>query len=102
MDLETFRELVRNTVRLYERVNGHAAIRTWELITHHSEVGALSHLMNNADLQQGFEVLRDAGQLDQTFESLIVNNTEFFEPEIVEVAQWRLNHPYDLLGNNFR
>ncbi len=97
MDVETFRELVRNTVRLYERVNGHAAVNTWNLIKRLGEEGALSHLMNNADLQQGFKALRDVGKLDRTFESLIVNNPDFFQPDTIEVAQWRLNNPYDLL-----
>ena len=61
------------------------------------EVTALSRLMESADLQQGFEVLRDRQQLDKTFEAVVVRHRELFSTEIVEAAEWRLANAHSLL-----
>jgi len=60
---ETFKEEVKKVIELYESAIGHAATRTWPLIEKYGEIGALSRLVVSADLQKGFKVLRDRGQL---------------------------------------
>lgn len=89
---------VENAISAYEAANNHAAIRTREMFAHHNNnyVMVLSLLMKSPDLQQGFKVLRDTNQLEKTFEAVILRHKELFEPEVIEVAQWRLDHPYDL------
>jgi hypothetical protein len=98
MSEKAFRDDVEKTILLYEDANGYAASRTRQMIAKHGEIKAISILMVSADLQQGFEVLRDSNQLDKTFESLVVKNHQLFEVEIVEAAKWRLEHPYDLFA----
>ena len=92
-----FRVEVRRAVELYEQANQRPATRTRQMIAEHGEIEALSRLMLSPDLQQGFQVLRDSNRLDQTFEAVVVRFQELFTPEVVEAAQWRLDHPYDLL-----
>ena len=94
---EEFRAEVERAILLYEEANSHVANRTRRMIAERGEVDALSRLMVTPDLQQGFKVLRDSGQLDLTFESVVVRFHHLFSPEVVEAAQWRLKHPYDLL-----
>jgi hypothetical protein len=50
----------------------------------------------NADLQQGFKVLRDHGRLDKTFEALVIKFQHLFKPEVVQAAKWRLENPNEL------
>jgi hypothetical protein len=66
------------------------------MIDAYGEIEALSRLMSGGDLQQGFKALRDNGQLDQSFEQIVVQFPHYFRPEVVEVAQFRLDNPYDL------
>jgi len=91
-----FQQQVELTLQLYEREIGHPATRTRPMIDRYGEIGALSRLMVSADLQKGFKVLRDSNQLDKTFEAVVVRFKHLFKPEVVEAAQWRLAHPYDL------
>ena len=88
---------VELTIKIYEQKIGHAARRTRDMIDRHGAIDALSRLMVSADLQQGFKVLRDSNQLDKTFEAVVVRFQDLFTSDIVQAAQWRLNHPYDLL-----
>lgn len=88
---------VEKAIKAYEAANGHPATRTRELIRTYREVEALSRLMVNANLQQGFQVLRDTGQLDKTFESIVVKYQKLFAPDVVEAAKWRLAHAHELL-----
>lgn len=90
---------VENAISAYESANNRVAIRTREMFTHHNNdyVLVLSLLMKSPDLQQGFRVLRDSNKLEKTFESVILRHKELFEPEVIEAAKWRLDHPYDLL-----
>lgn len=67
------------------------------MISELGEVEALSRLMISPDLQQGFKVLRDKKQLDKTFEAVVVRYKQFFQPEVIEAAQWRLDNPHSLL-----
>lgn len=95
-DPEFMRE-VECTVELYEKTIGHAAARTRQMIDRYGEVEALSRLMVSADLQQGFKVLRDSNQLDESFEAVVVRFQHLFRSDAVKAAQWRLDHPYELL-----
>jgi len=97
MSEAAFEEEVKHAILLHERAIGHTATRTWPMIAKYGEVGALSRLMVSADLQQGFKVLRDRGQLDKTFEALVLRFQHLFKPDVVQAAQWRLAHPYELL-----
>jgi len=97
MSEEVFREEVEHAISLYEKAIGHAATRTWPMIAKYGEVEALSRLMVSADVQQGFKVLRDRGQLDKTFEALVLRFQHLFKPDVIKAAQWRLAHPYELL-----
>ena len=92
-----FLDEVEYAIKLYERASHHAATRTRQMIERYGEIDALSRLMVSADLQQGFRVLRDSDQLDKTFEAVVVRFGHLFKPDIVEAAQWRLDHPDELL-----
>lgn len=92
-----FTEEVQKVVIIYEREIGHAASRTRQMVDRLGEREALSRLMISGDLQQGFKVLCDRGLLDKTFEALVVRFKDLFKKEVVQAAQWRLDHPNDLL-----
>lgn len=92
-----FNEEVERVVIIYEREIGHFASRTRQMIDRLGEIEALSRLMISGDLQQGFKVLRDRGLIRKTFEALVVRFKDLFKPEVVQAAQWRLDHPYELL-----
>jgi hypothetical protein len=93
----TFHDDVERAIQQYEQITSHAASRTRQMIDRYGEVEALSRLMVSADLQQGFKALRDRNQLEFTFEAAVVRYRELFGEEVVQAAQWRLEHPYDLL-----
>jgi hypothetical protein len=95
--LRSVREDVNQVLALYEQLIGVPASRTWPMLAKYGYVGALSRLVVSADLQKGFKVLRDSNRLDETFEAVIVRHKRLFAPEVVQAAQWRLEHPYDLL-----
>lgn len=97
MSDQAFLEEVKKAIALYEQINRHYASRTRQMIADLGDIEALSRLMVSPDLQQGFQALRDAGKLDMTFESVVVRFQHLFRPDIVEAAQWRLMHPYQLL-----
>ena len=92
-----FQKEVAEVLVVYEQTIGHAATRTRAMIGEHGAVGALTRLMVSPDLQQGFKVLRDNGQLSLTFEALVVQHKALFGREAIEAAQWRLDNPYQLL-----
>jgi hypothetical protein len=94
---QAFRDEVEKAIVLYEQINKHYAGRTRDMISKHGEIEALSRLMVSADLQKGFQALRDAGQLENTFESVVVRFQHLFRPDVLEAAQWRLKHPHQLL-----
>jgi len=88
---------VEQAIQLYEGAITHAATRTRNMIAQYGVIEALSRLMVTPDLQQGFKVLRDRDQLDKTFEAVVVRFQHPFAPDVIQAAQWRLTHPYDLL-----
>ncbi len=94
---KAFLDDVEKAIVLYEDSIDHAATRTRQMIEENGVIEALSRLMVSPDLQQGFRVLRDSNQLDKTFESIVVKFQHLFQPDVVEAAKWRLEHPYDLL-----
>lgn len=91
------RAAVERTIELYEQANNRPATRTRQMIDEHGEIETLSRLMLSANLQQGFQVLRDSNRLNRTFEALVIRFQKLFTPEVVEAARWRLDHPFDLL-----
>ena len=97
MDESALQIEVDQAIKFYERAIGHAAARTRQMIDTYGEIEALSRLMVSADLQQGFKVLRDRDQLDQTFEAVVVRFRSLFENQVVQAAQWRLDNPHNLL-----
>ena len=94
---QSFHNEVKRAIASYEQENKRYANRTRQMIAKYGEIEALSRLMINADLQMGFQTLRDAGYLDKTFEAVVVRFPDKFKPDVVEAAQWRLDHPYQLL-----
>lgn len=97
MDEAAFLAAVEHAVDVYEQAIRQDAHRTRNMIENYGEVEALSRLIVSADLQQGFKVLRDSGQLDLTFEAVVVRFPGFFQDEVVQAAQWRLDNPHRLL-----
>jgi len=93
---ELHREIDRAIVA-YEQAIQHYASRTRQLIDSYGYEGALSRLVVSADLQQGFRVLRDLGQLDLTFESIVTRYPSHFPRDAVEAAQWRITNADTLL-----
>jgi hypothetical protein len=97
MPKENFLTEVSQAIALYERTIGQAATRTRKMIEDYGEIEALSRLMKSADLQQGFKALRDANQLESTFEAIVVRFSDLFAPDVVEAAKWRLKNSHNLL-----
>lgn len=87
---------VENAIERYEELIGRHASRTREVIDRYGYVPALSRLVVSADLQSGFKMLRDRGELDLTFEAIVVRFHEQFEPRIVEAARFRLENAQEL------
>ncbi len=97
MSEAAFKQQVKYSIELYESLNRHFAGRVRQMIEDYGEVAAISRLVTSPNLQQGFKVLRDHGHLDKTFEAVGVRFKCLFRPDVIEAAQWRLDHPYDLL-----
>jgi hypothetical protein len=94
---QVFLAEVERTIRLYESIIRCGALGTREKIKTHGVIEALSQLMMSPDLQKGFRVLRDHGQLRRTFEALVVRFQQFFRAQVVGCAQWRLDNADRLL-----
>ncbi len=84
-------------IETYEEVIGEYASRTRPMIDRYGYIEALSRIMQSPDLQSGFRALRDSDQLDVTFEAVVVEFAEEFDPQVAEAAQWRLDNADDLL-----
>ena len=97
MTIEELERIVANTIALYEKETRHAAIATRGMIQNFGVVEALSRLVISGNLQQGFKTLRDRGLLKQTFEHIVVQNQQFFKPDVLNAAQWRLDNAFKLL-----
>jgi hypothetical protein len=88
---------VDGAIDTYEDLVGEYASRTRHMLDLHGYVEALSRLVQNPDLQSGFKTLRDAGQLAVSFEAVVVEFADEFDPQIVSAAQWRLDNADSLL-----
>ena len=97
MENREFIKDVECAITAYEAANGHAAINTHEMIERYGEIETLSRLMKSADLQQGFKVLRDIGQLNKTFEFVVVKYKDLFPSDVVDAAKWRLENANHLI-----
>ena len=83
---------IEGAIALYEEAIGSAASRTRQMIEREGAINALSKLAVSADLQKGFRVLRDRGQLDHSFEALIAKYPGLFSNDVVAAAQWRIKN----------
>jgi len=90
---------VNSTIEVYEEAIGNFAGRTRQMISDQGHILALSRLVQSPDLQTGFRVLRDRGDLGNTFEAVIVQFANEFSNEVTEAAQWRLDNADELLRN---
>lgn len=91
------RDEADRAVKLYEQLIGQAATRTWPMFENYGYIGALSRLVVSADLQKGFKALRDGKRLDESFEAIVIRYKEFFSPDAIQAAQWRLDNAHALL-----
>ena len=96
MTEDEFQQLVEETISIYERFIPGAATATREMIVRRGVIQALLSLVQNANIQRGFRILRDNNMLNRTFEQLIVDNPEFFDTTTIECARFRLEHHGDL------
>ena len=88
---------VDRAIEIYEKMIGEYASRTRPMLDRYGHVQALSRIVQSPDLQSGFKALRDSGQLAITFEAVVVEFADDFEPQIVSAAQWRLDNADNLL-----
>lgn len=94
--LELFDKEVENTISIYKKIVGGFAPNTERILNNPDKIGSLSNLMKSADVQKGFKVLRDKGQLDKTFETLVIKYKQLFRNDIVDAAQWRLDKAWEM------
>ena len=96
MTEDEFNQLVEETISIYERFIPGSAIATREMIARRGVIQALASLVQNANIQRGFRILKDNNLLNRTFEQLIVDNPELFDAATIECANFRLKHHGDL------
>ena len=92
MCLSILNQKIHDVIAVYECEIGVPAARTRQMIKKYGSIKALSRLVGSADLQKGFQILRDSGRLDSTFEALIIRHENHFHKDVVEAAQWRLTN----------
>ena len=97
MTTPEFLSEVNAAINIYEDAIGNFASRTRKMIGERGAVNALARLVQSPDLQKGFKVLRDRGELESTFEAVIVRHSDLFQSPVVEAAQWRLTNAQELL-----
>jgi len=88
---------IGRTIDIYEDAIGNFASRTRLMIEQHGHIEALSKLVLSPDLQKGFKILRDRGELDSTFEAVIIRFSNEFSKDAIDAAQWRLSNANELL-----
>ena len=88
---------VNHAIQAYEEIVGEYASRTRQMLDRHGYTAALAKIVQSPDLQSGFRALRDSGQLDLTFEAVVVRFPTEFDQQIVAAAQWRLDNANNLL-----
>ena len=92
----TFLTEVDGAIETYEDAIGNFASRTRMMIDELGAVEALSKLVQSPKLQTGFRVLRDRGELDKSFEAVVLRHSQLFKPPVVEAARWRIERAEDL------
>lgn len=92
MTTTTFLAEVDEAIEVYEDAIGNFASRTRQMISEQGAVAALSKLVQSPNLQSGFRVLRDRGELDRTFEAVVLRHQSLFDHPIVEAARWRIDN----------
>jgi len=93
---DLFLKEIENTISIYKKAVGGFAPNTEKILYNPDKIGSLSNLMKSGDVQKGFKVLRDKGQLDKTFETLVIKYKQFFKDDIVGAAQWRLDNAWKM------
>jgi hypothetical protein len=94
-----FEKEVKETIILYKETVGSFTPRTDSILNNPDKIKSIGNLMKSSDLQKGFKTLRNNNLLDRTFEYLVIKYKQLFNNNIVEAAQWRLDHAYDM-GKN--
>ena len=95
MALDDLKRDVERTLLVYERLIVGTAGYTRPMLERYGHVEALRTLVESGDLQSGFEALRDADLLQESFEQLVVNHgAELFDRRTIDAAQWRLDNPH--------
>ena len=88
---------LEKTITVYENAIGHYAARARRIIgSGDGTIRAIENLVTTAGIQKGFKVLRDRGQMDSTFEALVIRHCDQFSSTAVEAARWRLDNAYNL------
>jgi hypothetical protein len=87
---------VENTISIYKKAVGGFAPNAEKILNNTDKISSLSNLMKSGKAQKGFKILRDTGQLDKTFESLIIKYKQLFRDDIVTTAQWRLDNAWEM------
>lgn len=59
-------------------------------------IKAIQSLIPTADIQKGFKVLRDSGQMNSAFEVLLTRHQDKLSPAAVASARWRLDNTHNL------
>jgi hypothetical protein len=93
---DNFEKDVKDTIAIYKKAVGGFASNTERILDSIDKVNSLSKLMQSGDIQKGFRVLRDNGQLDRTFEALVIKYKQLFKQDIIGAAQWRLDNAWEL------
>lgn len=97
MSNTAFKKKVEHSIKSYEKAIGRTATVSRRMVDEHGEIEALSRLVKSPNLQKGFKILRDHGQLDKTFEAVVVEFQHLFKPDALKAAKWRLANADKLL-----
>lgn len=90
-------QAVDRAIQAYEEILGGYAARTRPMLERYGYVGALSRIVQSADMQNGFRALRDRELLGITFEAVVIQFQIEFDRHSIASAQWRLDNADQLL-----
>jgi len=91
-----FEKEIKETISIYKKTVGGFTPRTDNILNNNDKIKSIGNLMKSGEAQKGFKTLRNNKQLDKTFESLVIKYKNLFDKNIVEAAQWRLDHAFDM------
>lgn len=92
-ELERLEADVERTLKLYESYIYGSAIRTRQMIENKGIKKTLEDLVQSSECQQGFKKLYEHGDLDKSFEALVLRYSGLFSDTAVQAADYRFNHP---------